>query len=101
MEYLQHAQERFKQQTGSAATDPLRFVEDTRRPGPSIVYTATKTMTLPDHVMGEQRLITGFDEGSFVDAYRAVAGRRFCNSIARKDGMSLGCPVLRTKRAKR
>lgn len=72
MEYLQHAQERFKQQTGSAGTDPRRFTEDTRRPGPPIVYSATKTITLPDHVMREQRLITGFDEGPFVDAYRVL-----------------------------
>lgn len=72
MEYLQHAQERFKQQTGSSGTEPLRFVEDTRRPGPPIVYTSTKTITLSDHVMREQRLITGFDEGPFVDAYRVL-----------------------------
>jgi protein-tyrosine kinase len=72
MEYLQHAQERFKQQTGSLGTEPLRFVEDTRRPGPPIVYTCTKTITLSDHVMREQRLITGFDEGPFVDAYRVL-----------------------------
>ncbi len=72
MEYLQHAQERFKQQTGSSGTEPLRFVEATRRPGPPIVYTSTKTITLSDHVMREQRLITGFDEGPFVDAYRVL-----------------------------
>ncbi|MBK9307774.1 MAG: CpsD/CapB family tyrosine-protein kinase [Nitrospira sp.] len=72
MEYLQHAQERFKQQTGSAGTDPGRLVDDTRRPGYPITYTATKTITISDRVMREQRLITGFDEGPFVDAYRVL-----------------------------
>lgn len=75
MEYLQQAQERFKQQIGSATTDPRRRVEDighAGRPDLPIVYTATKTMTLPDHVMREQRLITGVDTGPFVDAYRVL-----------------------------
>ena len=72
MEYLQQAQERFRQQAGSAGADPRRLVGDTIRPAPPIVYTATKTTTLPDHVMREQRLITGFDEGQFVDAYRML-----------------------------
>jgi protein-tyrosine kinase len=72
MEYLQQAQERFKQQAGSVGPDPRRLVGDARRPSPSIVYTTTKTITIPDHVMREQRLITGFDEGHFVDAYRML-----------------------------
>ncbi len=72
MEYLQQAQERFKQQAGSAGTDPRRLVGDSRRPSPPIVYTTTKTITIPDHVMQIQRLITGFDEGHFVDAYRML-----------------------------
>jgi protein-tyrosine kinase len=72
MEYLQQAQERFRQQIGSAGADPRRLPGDTKRPDLPIVYTATKTMTLPDHVVREQRLITGFDEGQFVDAYRVL-----------------------------
>ncbi len=72
MEYLQQAQERFKQQAGAAGTDPRRLVGDSRRPSLPIVYTATKTITLPEGVMREQRLITGFDEGPFVDAYRML-----------------------------
>ncbi|MDR4463480.1 MAG: CpsD/CapB family tyrosine-protein kinase [Nitrospira sp.] len=72
MDYLQHAQERFRQQTESAGGDPRRLDGDSRRSDAPIVYRATKTIALPDHVMREQRLITGFDEGPFVDAYRVL-----------------------------
>lgn len=72
MDYLQHAQERFRQQTKSAGGDPRRLDGDSRRSDAPIVYSATKTIALPDRVMREQRLITGFDEGPFVDAYRVL-----------------------------
>jgi protein-tyrosine kinase len=72
MEYLQQAQERFKQQAGSAGADPRRLSRDSGQFSPPIVYTATRTITLPDHVMREQRLITAFHDGPFIDAYRML-----------------------------
>jgi protein-tyrosine kinase len=71
MEYLQHAQERFKQQYGSSGTHSGRPIGDVRRQAP-IVYSATRAITLSDQVVRANRLITGFGEGPFVDAYRML-----------------------------
>jgi capsular exopolysaccharide synthesis family protein len=39
---------------------------------PPIVYTATKTVEVTDDTMRAQRLITGFEGGAFVDAYKML-----------------------------
>ena len=72
MEYLQQAQERLRQQLGPSDAEPRRLVGDSRRPSLPIVYTATRTIALPPDLMREQRLIAGFEQGPFVDAYRMV-----------------------------
>ncbi len=72
MEYLQQAQERLRQQLGPSGAEPRRLAGDSRRPSPPIVYAATRTIALPPDVMREQRLIAGFEQGPFVDAYRMV-----------------------------
>ncbi len=72
MEYLQHALERFKQQHGSAAESPRRPAPDPRPVSAPIVYTSTKTVEVDDDTMRAQRLITGFEGGAFVDAYKML-----------------------------
>jgi Mrp family chromosome partitioning ATPase len=39
---------------------------------PPIVYTSTRTVELTDETMRAQRLITGFEGGAFVDAYKML-----------------------------
>lgn len=72
MEYLQHALERFKRQGAPEA-------EKSRRPSAGfqpvslpIVYSATKTVHVTEDTMRAQRLITGFEGGAFVDAYKVL-----------------------------
>lgn len=70
MEYLHHAQERFKQQLGGFGT-VHRLMRDAHWQTP-IVYSTTKTITLSNDVMRSHRLIAGFEEGAFVDAYKML-----------------------------
>lgn len=72
MEYLQHAQERFKEQYGSDGTDLRRPVGETRRPALPIAYTVTKSIELTEELMRAQRLIAGYEGGPFVDAYKML-----------------------------
>ena len=72
MEYLQQALERFKQQNGSEGPPPRRPAGAVRPVPPPIVYTSTKTVELTDHTMRAQRLITGYEGGPFVDAYKML-----------------------------
>ena len=72
MEYLQQALERFKQQYGPEGTPPRRPAGVQRPVPPPIVYTSTKTVELNDHAMRAQRLITGYEGGPFVDAYKML-----------------------------
>lgn len=72
MEYLQQAVDRFKQQRESGAAAPGRPIGEGRHVPPPIVYTSTKTIELADHTLRDQRLITGYDGGAFVDAYKML-----------------------------
>jgi protein-tyrosine kinase len=72
MEYLQQAVERFKQQQGSEAATHRRPVGEGRRVPPPIIYTATRTVELADHTLRDQRLITGYEGGPFVEAYKML-----------------------------
>jgi capsular exopolysaccharide synthesis family protein len=72
MEYLQQAVDRFKQQQGSDAAVPPRLAGEVRQALPPIVYTSTKTIELPDHSLRDLRLITGYEGGAFVDAYKML-----------------------------
>ena len=72
MEYLQQGLERFKQEH--------RPERQTSRPSAGhshpvlspIVYTTTKTVEVADDTMRAHRLITGFEGGAFVDAYKML-----------------------------
>ena len=72
MEYLQQAMERFKQQGVSDAATPRRPTDETRHVPPPIVYTSTKTIELTEQTLRDQRLISGYDGGPFVDAYKVL-----------------------------
>jgi len=72
MEYLQQGLERFKQEHGPEGTPQKRHAGAPRAVPPPIVYTSTKTVELTDETMRTQRLITGFEGGAFVDAFRML-----------------------------
>lgn len=72
MEYLQQGLERFKQEHGSERASPRHAAGSTQSMLPPIVYTSTKTVELTDETMRAQRLITGFEGGAFVDAYKML-----------------------------
>ena len=72
MEYLQQGLERFKEEYGAEGAPPRRHTGAPRPVPPPIVYTSTKTIELTDHTMRAQRLITGFEGGAFVDAFKML-----------------------------
>jgi protein-tyrosine kinase len=72
MEYLQQGLERFKQEHGSEGQAPRRSAGNSHPVPPPIIYTSTKTVEVTDDTMRAQRLITGFEGGAFVDAYKML-----------------------------
>ncbi|OAI49826.1 exopolysaccharide biosynthesis protein [Nitrospira sp. SCGC AG-212-E16] len=72
MEYLQQGLERFKQEHGSEGQAARRSAGNSHPVPPPIVYTSTKTVEVTDDTMRAQRLITGFEGGAFVDAYKML-----------------------------
>jgi protein-tyrosine kinase len=72
MEYLQQGLERYKQEHGSGGPTPRRSAAHSHPAAPPIVYTSTKTVEVTDDTMRAQRLITGFEGGAFVDAYKML-----------------------------
>jgi capsular exopolysaccharide synthesis family protein len=72
MEYVQQAVDRYKQQGGSDAAAPRRPTDEARQVPPPIVYTSTKTIELADQTLRDRRLITGYEGGPFVDAYKIL-----------------------------
>ncbi len=72
MEYLQQGLERFKQEHGSEGSLPRCAAGNSRPVSSPIVYTSTKTVEVTDDTMRAQRLITGFEGGAFVDAYKML-----------------------------
>ena len=72
MKYLQEGLERFKQEYGSEGTLPRRSAGNSPPASSPIVYTSTKTVEVTDDTMRTQRLITGFEGGAFVDAYKML-----------------------------
>jgi protein-tyrosine kinase len=72
MEYLKQGLERFKQEHGSEGPAPRRSAGNSYPVPSPIVYTTTKTVEVTDDTMRAQRLITGFEGGEFVDAYKML-----------------------------
>lgn len=72
MEYLQQAQERFKQQSGLAGPSAHRREDRSVTQAPPLIYSSTRAITLSEQLMRDQRLISGHAEGAFVDAYKRL-----------------------------
>lgn len=72
MEYLQQAQERLKQQAGSAGPGTNRPEDHSVTQAPPLIYSSTRAITLSEQLMRDQRLISGHAEGPFVDAYKRL-----------------------------
>ncbi len=72
MEYLHQAQERFKRQKGASGHDLPRSSGNSLSQTPPIVYSSTRTISLPDQAARAYPLITGSEEGEFVDAYKIL-----------------------------
>ncbi|MGC4097910.1 MAG: CpsD/CapB family tyrosine-protein kinase [Nitrospira sp.] len=72
MEYLHQAQERFKEQYGAVGHDVHRLIEKSVPHALPIVYSSTRTISLSEDVMRAHRLITGYEGGAFVDAYKML-----------------------------
>lgn len=72
MEYLQQAQERFKQQSGSAGPGARGSAVHSATHAPPLIYSSTRTISLSEQLMRDHRLISGHDGGAFVDAYKRL-----------------------------
>jgi capsular exopolysaccharide synthesis family protein len=72
MEYVQQALERFKQQDGLEHPAFCHSAGDHRALPPPIVYSSTKTMEIAVDTMRAHRLIIGYEDGPFVDAYKLL-----------------------------
>lgn len=75
MDYLHQAQERLKQQNGSLGHDALRSIGNSLSQTAPIVYSSTRTISLPDQARRVYPLIAGSEEGAFVDAYKMLRAR--------------------------
>ncbi|MHC9061353.1 CpsD/CapB family tyrosine-protein kinase [Nitrospira sp. CMX1] len=75
MEYLHQAQEQFKRQNGSSDHELPRSGGNSLSQTSVIVYSSTRTISLPDHETRAYPLITGSEEGEFVDAYKMLRAR--------------------------
>lgn len=72
MEYLQQAQERLKQQSGPAGSGGYRSADHSMTQAPPLIYSSTKGISLSEQLMRDHRLITGYEGGAFVDAYKRL-----------------------------
>lgn len=75
MEWFQAALDRYKQQqhhhqspprSGPGRTQPIRAIPAT------IVYTRTRSVQIPEPVLREQRILSGFEGGPFVDSFKIL-----------------------------
>ncbi|BCA57137.1 putative Exopolysaccharide biosynthesis related tyrosine-protein kinase [Nitrospira sp. KM1] len=71
MEDLQHAMERYREQGGGS---PSRGPGGTRlkEVPPPIIYSRTKVIDCPEHVLRRKRIVAGFDRGPFVEGYNLL-----------------------------
>lgn len=72
MDFVQQAMERFKHRPGDDGAGSQRSAGVSPSASSPVVYTSTKTIELTDDTMRAQRLITGFEGGPFVDAYKML-----------------------------
>lgn len=72
MEYLQQAQERARQQSGSTGPGVRRPEDHSVNQSPPLIYSSTRAISLSEQLMRGHRLISGHAEGAFVDAYKRL-----------------------------
>jgi protein-tyrosine kinase len=72
MDFVQQAMERFKHRPGDDGAGPQRSTGAAPSAASPVIYTSTRTVELTDDTMRAQRLITGFEGGPFVDAYKLL-----------------------------
>jgi Mrp family chromosome partitioning ATPase len=72
MDFVQQAMERFKHRPGDDGARPQRSTGAAPSAASPVIYTSTRTVELTDDTMRAQRLITGFEGGPFVDAYKML-----------------------------
>lgn len=90
MEWFQAALDRYKQQqhhhqspprSGPGRTQPIRAIPAT------IVYTRTRSVQIPEPVLREQRILSGFEGGRSSIRSKSFA-RRCCIGSEKRDGTS-------------
>src|SRR3990167_7769801 len=72
MERIKQALEKARlerQKTGGSFTPPVSSNAGT--PG-SVTYTHTRTVGVTKNLMQERRIVSGFDQGAFTDAYKIL-----------------------------
>lgn len=70
MDKLQHAMDRFRQQ--QAAPTPLRTNGSPSSAPPTVMYSRTRSVVIPEEVLQQHRILTGRDSNQFSDAYKIL-----------------------------
>jgi capsular exopolysaccharide synthesis family protein len=75
MEWFQAALDRYKEEQDQPHDPPMprsvRGLPRRKAPAP-IVYTRTRSIDIPDRLLRERRILEGFEEGGFVDAFKIL-----------------------------
>lgn len=72
MDFVQQAMERFMRQPGDSSNGSTPPKPPAGSGVVPVVYTATRTVELTDDTMRARRLLTAFEGGPFVDAYKML-----------------------------
>lgn len=73
MEWFQAALDRYKEQRPSDRPLSRAGRNSSDRNAPkSFVYTRTRSLSIPESVLRERRILTGFDSGPFADAFKIL-----------------------------
>lgn len=73
MEWFQVALDRYKEQSAEDRPPSRAARSSPARTAPrSIVYTRTRSLAIPESELRERRILSGFDRGAFVDAFKIL-----------------------------
>lgn len=73
MEWFQAALDRYKEEQPSERPFPRSGRSLSERKAPtSIVYTRTRSLEIPESTLRERRILTAFDHGPYVDAFKIL-----------------------------
>ncbi len=94
MERIKQALEKARlerQQSGSVSALPA--ASGTTTPGP-VSYTHTRTVEVAKNLMQEKRIVSGFDQGVFTDAYKMLRTQVLQRMTARNwNGLGITSPA--------